>query len=199
MAFDRTDLRFLYYTENSHEYKSSKDLSNHHFIFITPIRILLITNRKRRSLTPYSKLRRAYTVNIASRADSGQWLVHERQILLSPERAWNKEGVVWSQKWLPYHLPKGYSGVSGVRGQRQNESNRTPGNSPRVNAERERTSISHMHLTWTYNSLYLSLNSFSLRPFFVLQIKPSIAHISFFLFLLYNAQIFRYFFFYLRI
>jgi hypothetical protein len=87
MALIGTDLRFLYCTENSHVLNSSKDLSNHHFIFITPIRMLLITNRKRRSFTPYSKLRRAYTVKIASRADSGQWLVHERQILLSTERA----------------------------------------------------------------------------------------------------------------
>jgi hypothetical protein len=42
MAFDRTDLRFLYYTENSHEYMASKSF-NHHFIFITPIQILPIT------------------------------------------------------------------------------------------------------------------------------------------------------------
>jgi hypothetical protein len=80
------NLCFLYCTENSHEFNSSKSF-NHHFIFITPIHILLITNRKRRSLTPYSKLRRAYTVNIALQADLGQWLVHERQILLSTERA----------------------------------------------------------------------------------------------------------------
>jgi hypothetical protein len=67
-----------------------------------------------------------------------------------------------------------------------------------VNAERERTSISRMHLTRTYNSLYLSLNSFSSRPF-VLQIQPNIARISFFLFLLYNAWTFEYFLSYLRI
>ncbi len=49
--------------------------------------------------------------------------------------------------------------------------------------------------TWTrlYNSLYLLLNCFSLRPF-VLQNSTNIAHISFFLFLLYNAWTFEYFF-----
>jgi hypothetical protein len=53
------------------------------------------------------------------------------KLLLSTERTWNKEGVAGSQKWLPYHLPEGYSGVTGVRRQGQNESNRTLGNSPR--------------------------------------------------------------------
>jgi hypothetical protein len=53
-----TDFRFLYCTENSPEYKSSKNSFKHHIIFITPIRISLITNRKRRSLTPYSKERK---------------------------------------------------------------------------------------------------------------------------------------------
>jgi hypothetical protein len=56
---------------------------NHHFIFITPIRTLLIMNRKRRSLTPYSKLRIAYTVNIALQADSGQWLLASSRALNS--------------------------------------------------------------------------------------------------------------------
>ncbi len=52
---------------------------------------------------------------------------------------------------------------------------------------------------WTYNnSRDLSLNSFSSR-LFVLQNSIDIARISFFLFSLYNAQTFKYFFFYLRI
>jgi hypothetical protein len=47
--------------------------------------------------------------------------------------------------------------------------------------------------TWTrtYNSLDLSLNSFSLRPF-VLQNSNPYAHISFFLLLLYNARMLKY-------
>jgi hypothetical protein len=100
------------------------------FHFITPIRTLLIANRKRRSFNPLLKLRRAYTVNIDSRADLGQWQFLTTKILLSTKHAWNKEGVAWSQKWLLYHLPEGYSGVTGVRGQRQNKSNWTPGISP---------------------------------------------------------------------
>ncbi len=63
-----------------------------------------------------------------------------------------------------------------------------------VDAERERTLISRVHLTRTYNSLYLLLNSFSLRPF-VLQIQ-SISHafLSFFS-RCYTARTFEYIFF----
>ncbi len=58
-----------------------------------------------------------------------------------------------------------------------------PGEFPQdVDAEPERTSISCMHLTQTYNSLYLLLNSFSSRPF-VLQNLTNIARISFLSFL----------------
>ncbi len=68
--------------------------------------------------------------------------------VLSTERAWNKEGVAWSQKWLPYHLPEGYLGVTGVQGQRQNESNWTLGNSPR-----------HWHRARVYINIRHALNS----------------------------------------
>jgi hypothetical protein len=84
-----------------------------------------------KKFNPLLKTRRVYTVNIASRADSGQWQFSSAKMLLSTKHAWNKEGVAGSQKWLLYHLPKGYSGVTGVQRQRQNKSNRTLGNSPR--------------------------------------------------------------------
>jgi hypothetical protein len=40
-----------------------------------------------KKLTPYSKLKRAYTVNIASQADLGQWQFTSAKILLSTKRA----------------------------------------------------------------------------------------------------------------
>jgi hypothetical protein len=82
-------------------------------------------------------------VDIALRADSEQWLVHDRQILLSTKR---------------------------------------------------------MHLNLyirTYNSLNLSLNSFSSRPFVLPNLNPY-ARIPFLLFSLYNARTLKYFFSILR-
>ncbi len=145
--------------------------------------ILLITNRKRRSLTPYSKkLWRAYTVNIASRADLGQWQFTSAKILLSTDHAWNKEGVAGTQKWLPYHLPEGYSGVTGVQRQRQNESNWTLGNSPRAKTLTPSASINITHTLELKMQLSLSLaQHFLFETLFVLQIKPiSHAFLSFF-------------------
>ncbi len=67
-----------------------------------------------------------------------------------------RPGVAWSQKWLPYHLPEGYSGVTGVRSQRQNESNRTPGNSPR-RWRRARAYIDITHTVELEHKLSLSI------------------------------------------
>ncbi len=86
-------------------------------------------------------------MNIASQADLGQWQFTSAKILQSTERAWNKEGVAWSQMWLPYHLPKGYSGVNGVQ-EGQNESNQNPGNSPR----RWRLAQAYIDITHALNS-----------------------------------------------
>jgi hypothetical protein len=69
-----------------------------------------------------------------------------------------------------------------------------------VDAERERTLISHMPLNSNINSLYLSLNTFSSRPFLLVLeqifIYDQISQISFFL---YNAWSFKYFFFFFTI
>jgi hypothetical protein len=104
-----------------------------------------ITNRKRRSLTPYTETKKSLYVDIASQADSGRWQFTSPKILQSTERAWNKEGVPWSQKWLPYHLPEGYTGVTGVQRQRQSEINQTLGNSPR----RWRRARAYINITHT--------------------------------------------------
>ncbi len=197
-GFDRTSLRFLYYTENSHEYKSSKSF-NHHFIFITPTCTSLIMNRKQRSLTPYSQLRRAYTVNIASRADSGQYMASSR----APNSA-----VHWTHvKQRGRRVKPEVATVSlawGVFGGDQSARIRTeqaiePRGIPQdVDAKRERTWISRIHLTRTYNSLYLSPNSFSLRPFRASKFNQYRMH--FFLsFLAVQCTNIRIFFFYLQI
>jgi hypothetical protein len=88
-GFDMTDLRFLYCTENSHEYTFIKSF-DHHFIFITPIRTLLIVNRKGRSLTPYSKTKKSLYGEYCFRKqiwDNGSSQNHERQFLPSTKRA----------------------------------------------------------------------------------------------------------------
>jgi hypothetical protein len=93
-------------------------------------------------------------------------VIHERQNLQSTERTWNKERVAWSQKWLPYHLPEGYLGVTGVQRQRQNESNWTLGNSPR-RWRRVRAYIDITHaLILQHTTLSISLSTLSLRGLF---------------------------------
>ncbi len=157
---------------------------------------LLITNRKQRSLTPYSKPRRAYTVNIASRADLGQWQFTSAKILLSTEHAWNKEGVAGSQSWLPYHLPEGYSGVNGLQRQRQNESNQTLGNSPR-RWRRARAYIDITHiLELKHTTLSISWSTLSLWDLLCFKLNPYRTHF-FYLFSLYTRL--KYFFLFLNL
>ncbi len=123
--------------------------------------------------------------------------VHECQNLQSTKRAWNKEGVAWSQKWLPYHSPKGvFGGDQRARTETEQEQSNA-GEFPKT-----LTPSASVHWynaypwTRTYNSLYLSLNTFSLRPFLLvlkqISIYDQISQISFFL---YNARSFEYFFF----
>ncbi len=60
MAFDRTDLCFLYYTEHSHEYMSSILSIILSFHFITPISIfLLIMNIKMKKFNPLIKTKKS--------------------------------------------------------------------------------------------------------------------------------------------
>ncbi len=111
---------------------------------------------------------------------------------LSTERAWNKEGVAWSQRWLPYHLPKGYLGVTGVPACETEREQSNPGGIPQdVDAVRERTSISHMHLN-LYIQLSLSLaQQFLFETFCASKFKPiSHAFLSFLAVQRSNVQIF---------
>ncbi len=141
---------------------------------------LLITNRKRRSLTPYSTKKNLYGEHRFA-SWFGTMASFRAPNLLSTEHAWNKEGVAWSQRWLPYHLPEGYLGVTGVGGPRQNESNRTLGNSPR-RWRRARAYINITHiLELEHTTLSISRSTVSLQDLFVLKINPiSHAFLSFF-------------------
>ncbi len=139
---------------------------------------------KMKKFNPILKVRRAYTVNIALRANSRQWLANDRQILLSTERAWKKRELSEARGGYRITCPRGIRGWT--------ESN--PGGFPTTLTPS--ASVYRYHAcTWTrtYNSHYLSLNSFSSR-LFVLQSSVDIARISFFLFSLYNAQTCKYFF-----
>ncbi len=83
----------------------------------------------------------------------GTMAVHKRQILLSTERAWNKEGVAWSQKWLPYHLPGGIRGWPAYEDRDRTRAIERWGIPQDVYAER--TSISRISLNW---NIQLSLS-----------------------------------------
>jgi hypothetical protein len=125
--------------------------------------------------------------------------VHESQNLQSTERA-------WSQKWLPYHSPEGvFGGDRCARTETEREQLKA-GEFPKTLTPS--ASIYQYHAyswTQTYNSLYLSLNTCSLRLFFTgsranIQSWPNIANfflslqrsiVRIFLFLLYE-------FYYLR-
>ncbi len=121
-------------------------------------------------------------VDIASRADSEQWLVHDCQILLSTERAWNKEGVDGSQRSEVATVSLA-RGVFGGERRARIETEREQFNAGDIDAAHKGAFISRM--PWnsyicTYNSLDLLLNSFSSIPF-VLQNLNQYAHIfSFF-------------------
>jgi hypothetical protein len=120
-------------------------------------------------------------VNIASRADSGQWLVHEHQILLSTKCAWNKEGDAWSQRWLPYHLPEGYSRWTACENKDRTTAIKPRGFPQDVAALREHTLISRMHLNLNIQ-LSLSLaQQFLFKTFRASKIQPILhAFLSFF-------------------
>ncbi len=135
-------------------------------------------------------------MNVASQADSGQWQFTSAKILLSTEHTWNKEEVAWSQNWLPYHLPEGYSGVTAYKDRDRTRAIERWGIPQDVDTERERTSISSIPLNSNIQ-LSISCSTLSLRDPFLPVLErifnyDQISQISFFL---YNAQSFQYFLF----
>jgi hypothetical protein len=121
-------------------------------------------------------------VDIALQADLEQWLVHDGQILLSTECAWNKEGVAWSQRWLPYHLPEGCSGVKRRARIETEQEQSNPGEFPKTLMPC--ASVHWYHAcTWTrtYNSLDLSCSTVSLWDLSCFKIRTRThAFLSFF-------------------
>jgi hypothetical protein len=145
--------------------------SFHRLRRFTPIIILLITNRKRRSLTPYSKIEEPIRGRHRFENKLGTVTSPRAPKFCCPLITREQRGSRGKPEVATVSPPEGYSGVNGLRRQRENESNQTLGNSPRC-WRRAWASISRIPLNSNINSLCLSLNTFSLRPFFVLQIKP---------------------------
>jgi hypothetical protein len=169
----------------------------HHFIFITPIRILLITNRKRRSLTLYSKLRRAYTWTSLRELIRDNGSSQAPKFCCPPNARETKRESREARSGYRITCPRGIRGWPAYKDRDRTRAVKRWGIPQDVDAERERTLISRMPLNSNINSLYLLLNTFSSRPFLpVLErifIYDQISQISFFL---YNAQLFEYFFFF---
>ncbi len=115
---------------------------------------------------------------IASRVNSVQWLVHDCELAPSAEHAWNKERVPGARNsyWI---TARGYSGVE-QRTKTETEREQTNcGEFPKTLTP-SRASISRIPLNSNTNSLYLSLNTFSLRPTVLNQTPVSHAFLSFF-------------------
>jgi hypothetical protein len=125
-------------------------------------------------------------VDIASRANSGQWLVHDRELAPSSEHAWNKERVPGSQKWLLYHRPGVLGGWPAYEDRDRTRAIEWWGIPQDVNAE---SSIDITHtLELKIHDLSLSLAQHFLFETHCFKLNPSIARISFFLFSLYSMD-----------
>jgi hypothetical protein len=129
-------------------------------------------------------------VDVASRADSGQWQFTSAKFCCPPNESETKRESREARSGYRITCPRGIRGWPACEDRDRTRAIEPRGIPQDVDAVRERTLISRMHLTQTYNSLYLLLNTFSLRPF-VLQIKPiSHAFLSFF----YRCTTLEYFF-----
>ncbi len=120
-------------------------------------------------------------MNITLRADLGQWQFTSAKFCCPPNARDTKRESPEARSGYHITYPRGIWGWLAYE-----DRDRTRAIEPReipqdVNAERKCTSISRMHLTRTYNSLYLSLNSFLFKTFSCFKFNPvSHAFISFF-------------------
>ncbi len=150
-----------------------------------------------KKFNPLLKTKKSLSVDIASRADSGQWQFTSAKILLSTERAWNKEGVAWSQKWRNrITCPRGIRGWPAYEDRDRTRAIERWGIPQDVNAERAYINITYT-LELEHNSLYLLLNTFSSRPFSTrsranIHLWPNIANFFHFV----QRSIFRIFLFF---
>ncbi len=127
-------------------------------------------------------------MDIASRADLGQWQFTGAKIQQSTECAWKKREPCEARSGYRITRPRGIQGWPAYEDRDKKRAIEPRGIPQDVDAEHERALKSRMHSTWTYNSLYLSLNSFSSRPF-VLQIKPISHAILFFFFAVQRSNV----------
>ncbi len=156
---------------------------NHHFIFITPIRMLLIMNRIQRSLTPYSKLRRAYSEHCfaswfgtmpSSRAPNSA--VHRTRVKQRGSRV-KPEVATVSLAW------GAFGGGDGRARIKTEQEQLNPGDSPR-RWRRAQAYIDIMHaLELKYTTLSISCSTVFLQGFLRFKFKPILhAFLSFFTF-----------------
>ncbi len=119
-------------------------------------------------------------MDIASRADSGQWQFTSAKFCCPPNARETKRETREARSGYRITCPRGIRGWPACEDRDRTRAIKCWEIPQDIDAEPERTLISRMHLNQTYNSLHLSLNTFSSRPF-VLQIK-SISHafLSFF-------------------
>ncbi len=156
------------------------------------------TNNKQKTkkFNPLLKTKKSLFVDIALRADTGQWQFTSAKICSPPNGRETKRESHEARSGYRITRPRGYSGVTGVRGQRQNKSNQTLGNSPR----RWRRARAYIDITHTleleHTTLSISRSTISLRDPFLLVLEQIFIHdqISQISFFLYNARSFEYFF-----
>jgi hypothetical protein len=129
--------------------------SNHHFIFITPIQILLITNRKQRSLTPYSKLRRAYTWTSLRELIRDNGSSQAPKFCCPPNARETKRESHEARSGYRITCPRGIWGWPAYEDRDRTRAIKCWGIPQDVEAERERTLISRMPLN---SNIQLSLS-----------------------------------------
>ncbi len=130
-------------------------------------------------------------MNIASQADSGQWLVWAPNSAVHRTRV-KQRGSCVKPEVATVSLARGvFRGDQRAR-IGQNKSNQTPGISQDFDAAAY-IDITHA-LRLEHTTLSISRSTVSLQDLSCFKIQTDIARISFFLFLLYNARTFKYFF-----
>ncbi len=134
---------------------SSKNLSNHHFIFITPIHILPITNRKQRSLTPYSTLRRAYTWTSLRELIRDNGSSRAPKFRCPPNARETKRELREARCGYRITRPRGIRGWPAYKDRDRKRAIERWGIPQDVDAKRERTSISRIPLN---SNIQLSLS-----------------------------------------
>jgi hypothetical protein len=130
--------------------------SNHHFIFITPIQIILMTNRKQRSSTPYSKLRRAYTWTSLRELIRDNGSSRAPKFCCPPNARETKRESREARSGYRITCPRGIRGWPAYEDRDRTRAIERWGIPQDVDAKQERTSISRIPLNVNINSLSLA-------------------------------------------